>query len=113
MVEREIIEKIEKFIEELKRHEIKLLKVILYGSRVSGKAHKDSDIDIAIVSSDFGKDRFEEGARLFEIACEIDSRMEPVPISLESYENDTWVPLIYEIRQKGMEIYIDKEGYKT
>ena len=34
---------------------------------------------------------------------EIDARIEQVPISLESYENDTWVPLIYEIRTKGLE----------
>ncbi len=108
MVEREIIEKIERLVEELEKHKIRVLKAILYGSRVSGKAHKDSDIDIAIVSSDFGKDRFEEGAKLFEIACDIDPRMEPVPISLESYEKDTWVPLIYEIRQKGMEVYTGK-----
>ena len=108
MVEREIIEKIKRLVEELEKHKIRVLKAILYGSRVSGKAHKDSDIDIAIVSSDFGKDRFEEGAKLFEIACDIDPRMEPVPISLESYEKDTWVPLIYEIRQKGMEVYTGK-----
>lgn len=108
MVEREIIEKIEKVVEELGRHKIRVAKAILYGSRVSGRAHKDSDIDIAIVSSDFGKDRFEEGVKLFEIACDIDPRMEPVPISLESYERDTWVPLIYEIRQKGIVVYIGK-----
>jgi hypothetical protein len=53
---------------------------------------------------DFGKDRFEEGVRLFKIACEIDSLIEPVPISLESYEKDTWIPLIYEIRVNGIEL---------
>lgn len=25
-------------------------------------------------------------------------------ISLESYKNDTWVPLIYELRTKGIEL---------
>ncbi len=34
----------------------------------------------------------------------IDPRIEPVPISSESYEKDTWIPLIYEIRQKGIEL---------
>jgi uncharacterized protein len=44
----------------LKRDNINVAKVILYGSRASGKAHEYSDIDVAIVSPDFGKDRFGE-----------------------------------------------------
>lgn len=104
MVEEEVVKKIKEFVKALKRDNINVAKVILYGSRASGKAHEYSDIDVAIVSPDFGKDRFEEGVRLFKIACEIDSLIEPVPISLESYEKDTWVPLIYEIRVNGIEL---------
>jgi len=104
MVEREIIEKVEQFVKRLKKHKIRVARVILYGSRVSGRAHKDSDIDIAIVSPDFGKDRYKEGVKLFTIAGEIDPRIEPVPISVKSYKNDTWIPLIYEIRTKGIEL---------
>lgn len=104
MVEGKILEKVKEFVQELKSQGIKVDKVILYGSRVSGKTHKYSDIDAAIVSPDFGKDRFEEGTRLFQIAAKIDPLIEPVPISVESYQNDTWVPLIYEIRTKGIEL---------
>ena len=105
MVEREIIEeKVRKFVKELKREKIRVTKVILYGSRVSGKAHEYSDIDVAIVSPDFGKDRYEEGARLFEIACEVDPRIEPVPISVESYENDTWI-LYFALGKLNFRIY--------
>lgn len=106
MVEREIIKEVQEFVEELKRQGIKVDKVILYGSRVSGKAHKYSDIDVAIVSPDFGKDRFEEGAKLFEIASRINPLIEPVPISLKSFETDTWIPLIYEIRKNGLELKV-------
>ncbi len=104
MVEKEVVIKLEEFVKALKRDNINVAKVILYGSRTTGKAHEYSDIDVAIVSPDFGKDRFEEGVRLFKIACEIDSLIEPVPLSLESYEKDTWVPLIYEIRVNGIEL---------
>lgn len=106
MVEREIIKKVREFVKELKRQKIKVVKVIIYGSRISGKAHEYSDIDVAIVSPDFGKDSYREGARLFEIAGKIDPRIEPVPISIKSYENDTWVPLIYEIRKNGLELKV-------
>ncbi|KHE93242.1 MAG: nucleotidyltransferase domain-containing protein [Candidatus Scalindua rubra] len=104
MVQKEVVRKIEEFVKALKKDNINVAKVILYGSRASDKAHEYSDIDVAIVSPDFGKDRFEEGVRLFKIACEIDSLIEPVPLSLESYEKDTWIPLIYEIRVNGIEL---------
>jgi uncharacterized protein len=104
MVRREIIKILNEFAKSLDKEGIKVIKLILYGSYATGKFHKDSDIDVAVVSSDFGMDRFDEGTRLFRIACKIDPRIEPVPISLESYENDTWIPLIYEIKEKGVEI---------
>src|SRR3972149_8671179 len=104
MVEKEIREKIRQFVKELRRRKMRVAKVILYGSRVTGKVREDSDIDVAIVSPDFGKDRYREGAKLFEIASEIDARIEPVPLSLKAYKNDTWVPLIYEIREKGLDL---------
>jgi len=104
MVEKEIIEIIRKFRKAIEERGIRVKKIILYGSYATGKFNKDSDIDVAVVSPDFGKDRFEEGVMLFEIASEIDPRIEPVPLSLSSFQNDTWVPLIYEIREKGLEL---------
>ena len=89
-----------------KKEGISIEHVILYGSYAKGKARPDSDIDVAIVSNNFGRDRVEEGMTLFKIAGNIDSRLEPVPISSYSYENDTWVPLIYEVREKGIELKV-------
>ena len=39
-----------------------------------------------------------------QIAWRIDSRLHPVPVSIDSYMNDTWIPLIYEIREHGVEL---------
>jgi predicted nucleotidyltransferase len=71
-----------------------------------GKTQPDSDIDVAVVSKNFGKDRVEEGMLLFRITGKIDPRLEPVPISQKIYEDDTWIPLIHEIREKGVELKI-------
>jgi len=79
-------------------------RVVVYGSYASGKIHGGSDLDLAIISPDFGKDRFEEGKMLHRVAWRIDPRIEPVPISSESFENDTWIPLIHEIRSNGIGI---------
>ena len=103
MVNPEIRDIIARFINVLIIKGIRVEKVILYGSYASGKVHADSDLDLAIVSPDFGKDRLEEGKMLLQIAWRVDPRIEPIPISSESYENDTWIPIIYEIRKRGIE----------
>ena len=95
---------VRKFIKALKQEGIPVDRVILYGSYAKGKTRPDSDIDVAVISKNFGKDRVEEGMALFRIAGKIDPRLEPIPISSESYEKDTWVPLIYEIKEKGIEL---------
>ncbi len=79
---------------------------MLYGSYASGNVHLNSDIDLAIVSPDFGKNRYEEGKMLLQVAWRVDPRIEPIQISSESYNNDTWLPLIYEIRKKGIELKV-------
>ena len=104
MVKKEIIEKLKEFRSALQDSGVKVTKLVLYGSYANGHFSEYSDIDVAVVSSDFGKDRFEEGVKLLEIAYKIDPRIEAVPVSIHSYKTDTWVPLIYEIRKKGVEI---------
>jgi predicted nucleotidyltransferase len=97
---------VRKFVKRLRQEGIAVDRAILYGSFAAGKERRDSDIDVAIVSRDFGKDRIEEGMVLYRIAGKVDSRLEPVPVSVDAFENDTWIPLIYEIRAKGQELNI-------
>jgi predicted nucleotidyltransferase len=106
MVDREIKNIILQFVNVLTTKGIHVEKAILYGSHTSGNIYSGSDLDIAIVSPDFGKDRYEERKMLLQIAWRVDPRIEPIPIASESYKNDTWIPLIYEIRQKGIELQI-------
>ena len=105
MVDPEIRRIISRFAHILTVNGILVEKAILYGSYATGRVHSGSDLDLAIVSPDFGKDRFEEGKMLHRLAWRIDPRIEPIPISSTSYEKNTCLPLIYEIRQKGVEIH--------
>ena len=104
MVNPEIRSIILRFVDILNSKGIRVEKAVLYGSYASGNVHTGSDLDLAIISPDFGKNRFEEGKMLLQLAWRIDPRLEPIPISSESYEKDTWVPLIYEIKEKGIEL---------
>ena len=60
MVEREILKIIRYFGRELEESGLSVERIILFGSRAAGGGGADSDIDVAVVSSDFrGKDIFE------------------------------------------------------
>ncbi|MBU0700795.1 nucleotidyltransferase domain-containing protein [bacterium] len=106
MVEQSILCPIKKLIDVLTKRNIRTNKVILYGSYAEGKNTKYSDIDIAIISDDFGKDRTEEKMLLFRLGSCIDPRLEAIPLTLKAFQEDTWVPLIYEIKTKGIELAI-------
>ncbi len=55
--------------------------VVLYGSHVSGRAHKDSDIDIAVIVDEFRGDYLKASAKLFSLVRGISTRIEPVLLS--------------------------------
>jgi len=100
---REIKERTIELRRSLKNHKINGDLFILYGSYATGRYHKDSDIDIAVISRDFGKDRFKEGSTLNYIAQKIDVRFEAVPVSLEDYLSQHSIsPLLAEIDKHGI-----------
>lgn len=89
------------FAESLSKAGIKVQKAYLFGSFAKGKAKKDSDIDVCIVSSSFGKDYFGEMVKLRKYSLKIDSRIEPVPFLPEDL-NDRYSTLASEIRKYGI-----------
>lgn len=59
MVKRKTLKVVDFFAKSLRDHGLIISKIILFGSQAKGRATKDSDIDIVIVSNDFrGKDIF-------------------------------------------------------
>lgn len=59
--------------------------VILFGSYSRGEQKEFSDIDIAVVFEKYeGANILEDNAFLFRLAWEVDSRIEPVILSLEN-----------------------------
>jgi len=91
----------------LVQKERRVSRAYLYGSHAKGVARKWSDIDLAIVSSDFSEDLFEERVWLMKLALSIDERIEPAPFRPEDFVRDD--PLVNEIGDSGIEIRIDGE----
>ena len=106
MARRSIAPVLERFVQAVRAQGISVDRVILYGSQASGRQRPESDIDVAIISRDFGKDQVEERMRLFRIAGGIDSRIEPIALSKRSFDKDTWIPIIHEIREHGIALKI-------
>ncbi len=94
-------EKARKFIKSLSKSGIKVNKAYLFGSYAIGKAKKDSDIDVCVVSPSFGKDYFAEMVKLRKYSLKIDSRIEPVPF-LPKDLDDKYSTLASEIRKFGI-----------
>jgi len=95
--------KIDRFAQLLEQQGIKISKIILFGSYAKGKANADSDIDVAVVSTQFGEDTVEEMMMMRKIALKIDSHIEPVPLRPEDLD-DHFSTLAQEIRRYGIDV---------
>ncbi len=78
-------------------------KAYLFGSFAKGKSNTDSDIDIALVFKNLDdSNRFMVQVQLMLLASQIDSRIEPHPISLNDFQSGN--PFVAEIQKTGLEI---------
>ncbi len=101
VISKEIMQSIEKYIEKISQY-YKIEAIILFGSYAKGTENADSDIDIAIISSDFNN-IIQDGADLIGYTWKIDTRIEPHPIRTEDYENIT-TPFVQEIINTGIKV---------
>lgn len=92
---------VRKFIEAASQR-CRIKEAYLYGSQVKGMASPWSDIDIAIISSDFSDDLFEERIALMHIAAKIDDRIEPHPFTESTFNSNN--PLGSEIQKNGVRV---------
>ena len=76
-------------------------KIILFGSCVKGNFHKDSDIDIAVIFSDYNN-RLDRQLELMQLTRKVDTRIEPHPFRENEFEISN--PFVKEIITYGQEI---------
>ncbi len=100
-INREIMKSIQKYIKKVSQY-YKIEAIILFGSYAKGSENENSDIDIAIISSDFN-DIIEDGAKLIGLTWKIDTRIEPHPITTEDYKKVS-NPFVKEIINTGIKV---------
>jgi predicted nucleotidyltransferase len=91
------------FANALKQHNVPFQSLYVFGSAVSGKRHKWSDIDVGVVGPPFGNDRIEETVTLQIIAHKVDPTLAPIPLRPEDME-DRFDPIGMAIRREGKNV---------
>jgi len=91
---------IKKYNQVLKIHGINVEKIILFGSYAAGKEKPWSDLDICVVSKDFGKDHYRELVNLNKLTSEVDDMIEAHPYHPKDLA-DPFDPLAYQICTTG------------
>ncbi len=103
---------IKRIIKNYIRHlesDIKVQKVILFGSHARGQAHEWSDIDLAVVSDDLkGLDQLQRIEVLSPAGRGCDTSLEPLGYTLEEYENASHLTFLGEIKRTGKVIFETK-----
>ena len=75
----------------------------VFGSYAKGNSNQDSDIDLALIFSDLdSSNRFDIQVQLMMLASQIDTRIEPHPISHDDFQSNN--PFVVEIKKTGFEL---------
>lgn len=75
----------------------------LFGSYANGKAHKWSDIDVAVVSNKLKRNYERNRTIIRNICLDVDTRLEPHTFTEKDFK-DNADPLVYEIRKTGIKV---------
>ncbi len=102
MVDRDIVTVIQNYLRAVDKKGVPVRYGVLFGSYARGKVHKWSDIDLLVVSPLYDKRRtYKQASKLWRIAAQTDSRIEPIPVGEKQYEADDSSLIIEVARREG------------
>ncbi len=95
MVNKSVVKIVKKYLHALSEHGIPVSAGVIFGSYATGKFSEWSDIDLLVVSSSFDKKRPKRRDidKLWHVAADIDSRIEPIAVGVKQYNesNSSWI----------------------
>lgn len=97
-----ILDIITRFILEARKYNINIQQAILFGSYAKGTNNEFSDIDLAIVSTDFVGSRFFDNQKISRPKLNISYELETHPYRPEDFTKDN--PFVEEILHSGIRI---------
>ncbi len=94
---------IENYLKLIRQKYSGIKKAFLFGSYAKGTSNQDSDIDLVLIFNELDdSERFDIQVQLMLMASQIDSRIEPHPISFSNLNSGN--PFVEEILNTGIEI---------
>ena len=102
MAKKTVLKKVQKLAIALKESGINIKALYLYGSHAKGRAGRNSDIDVAIVSENFSGNFSVDLKPLLPVLKKSDSAIEPMLYRPEDFQEED--PLVWEILHNGIEI---------
>lgn len=91
----------EKYLQEIRRLGIGVDKAYLFGSYAKGKVWEGSDLDICVVSKNFGRDYYSDKMLLNKVALKVNPLIEPVAYSPADFANK-YDSLADEVKRFGI-----------
>ena len=92
--------------ERLKKNNFPLSEIYLFGSYATGKARKDSDIDLAVIGNS-RKKYWDIITFLNDISLDVDVRIEPHYFKVSDFRNNA-SQMINEIQRAGLKLLSKK-----
>jgi len=100
-VSQEVLDIVRRYGLELTRAGIEVEDLFIFGSHSKGTTHTGSDIDVAVVSSNFGHDSHDERVRLMRLRRKVSTLIEPHPFHPDEF-NNRWSTLAQEVKKYGV-----------
>lgn len=94
---------VKKYAEQLKKKKYPFAAIYLFGSYAQDRAHKWSDIDVAVISDKLKKDVDKNRFLLWKLRMDVSTKIEPHGFTPE-YFKETVDPMVYEIKKTGIKI---------
>lgn len=94
---------VKKYAEKLKEKNYPFSAVYLFGSYAKNKAHKWSDIDVAVITNKLKKNRDKNENLLWHIRRGVNIMIEPHGFTVKDFQ-DECDPMVYEIKKTGIKI---------
>ncbi|MBI5326143.1 MAG: nucleotidyltransferase domain-containing protein [Ignavibacteriae bacterium] len=97
-----VMEKINLFLDELRKNNINVRQAILFGSYAKGNYNEWSDIDLAIVSDDFEGMRYNDMEKIRIYNAVTNWEIAPLPYNTENFDDEDL--FVKEILESGINI---------
>lgn len=99
----QVADVVRRYVHALEQSGIPVQDALVFGSHAKGTPHAGSDIDVAVVSSRFGRDPYEERLQLIRLCRGISTLIEPHPFHPDDL-NDRWSTLAQEVKKYGIRL---------